>query len=347
MATALGGELGVEAEVDEGVAMRVGDQEHRAALAAVAAIRPAARDELLAAEAQAAAAAVTGLDVDVGFVDEHVRWSPGRREGHGHHGAAGGSPCGAPPRRRDWRVARGPWDLFGREDRDEPAPRAVVLELHRAGDLGKQRVVLAEADVEAGLVLAAALADEDRPAGDEVAVGPLDAEPLRVRVAPLSRAALSLFDAMVLRLMSVMRTRVRRLRCPWVRRTLRRFFLKTRTFLPLSVRSITPTTLAPSTKGVPVSTSPASLPTSSTWSNDTVAPASPVWPSTAMMAPGSTRNWWPEALIIANTVVLRLKVGAPAIYAAGRRNPNYTTGLGARGRNRDQVPGPPCAVLLP
>ena len=55
-------------------------------------------------------------------------------------------------------------------------------------------------------------------------------------------------------------------------------------------------TFAPVTKGVPAVTSPASLLTRRTWSNDTSPPASPaLWPSMAMMAPGSTRNWRPEA----------------------------------------------------
>ena len=48
-----------------------GDDVDRAAVAAVAAVGAAARDELLAAEAQAAVAAVAGSDVDVDFVDEH------------------------------------------------------------------------------------------------------------------------------------------------------------------------------------------------------------------------------------------------------------------------------------
>ena len=50
----------------------------------------------------------------------------------------------------------------------------------RAGDLREDRVVLAEADVQAGLEPAAALAHDDRAAGDDVAVVRFDAEPLRV-----------------------------------------------------------------------------------------------------------------------------------------------------------------------
>ena len=70
-AAALRGELGIEAEVDEGVAVGIRDQVDRAAGAAIAAIRAAARYELLAAEAERAAPAVPGLHVDVGFVNEH------------------------------------------------------------------------------------------------------------------------------------------------------------------------------------------------------------------------------------------------------------------------------------
>jgi hypothetical protein len=61
--------------LDEGVAMGIGDEVDRSALAAVAAVGTAARNELLAAEADRTATAVSGLDVDVDFVDEHVLWS--------------------------------------------------------------------------------------------------------------------------------------------------------------------------------------------------------------------------------------------------------------------------------
>ena len=69
---AFGVELGMEAVVDERVGVRAGDDVDRAAVAAVAAARAAARDELLAAEREAAASAVAGCDVDVDFVDEHT-----------------------------------------------------------------------------------------------------------------------------------------------------------------------------------------------------------------------------------------------------------------------------------
>ena len=58
-------------EVQQRVLVRGGLEVHVAAVAAVAAVRPAFGDELLPAEAHAAVAAVAGLDVDFGFIDEH------------------------------------------------------------------------------------------------------------------------------------------------------------------------------------------------------------------------------------------------------------------------------------
>ena len=60
----------LEAVVEERVEVGVGDEVDRAAVAAVAAVRAAARHELLAAEAHGAAPAVAGRDVDVDFVDK-------------------------------------------------------------------------------------------------------------------------------------------------------------------------------------------------------------------------------------------------------------------------------------
>src|SRR5688572_4783567 len=83
--------------------------------------------------------------------------------------------------------------ILDRMDRNKSAALTVILELHLAGDLREQRVILAQADVEAGLVLASALADENRAPGHEVAVEALDAEPLRVAVAAVTRRSLSFF----------------------------------------------------------------------------------------------------------------------------------------------------------
>src|SRR3954453_8155078 len=78
-------------------------------------------------------------------------------------------------------------------DADDPSARAVVLELHLARGLREDRVVLAEPCVQAGLNPPPALAHDDGAAGDDVAVVRLDAEPLRVGVAAVPRAALSFF----------------------------------------------------------------------------------------------------------------------------------------------------------
>src|SRR5579871_5179097 len=78
-------------------------------------------------------------------------------------------------------------------DADDAAVRAVIRETDHAGDLRKQRVVLAEADVEARLVASPALPHENRSARHEVAVEPLHAEALRVAVAAVSRASLTFF----------------------------------------------------------------------------------------------------------------------------------------------------------
>ena len=67
---ALGAELALVAEVDQGVEVLVGLDPDAAAVAAVAAVRAAERDELLAPEADAAVAAAAGEHGDDCFVDE-------------------------------------------------------------------------------------------------------------------------------------------------------------------------------------------------------------------------------------------------------------------------------------
>src|SRR5687768_7261816 len=125
-------------------------------MAAVAAVRSAAGNEFLAAEAQASAAAGACEDVDVDFVDEHALRTQ--------------QPSG----------------LLGRQHADPAAVLAVIFEADRAVHLGKQRVILAESDVEAGLEAATLLPHEDRTAGDDVAVVTLHAEALRIAVASVA-----------------------------------------------------------------------------------------------------------------------------------------------------------------
>jgi len=71
------------AEVDQGVETLVGDHPHRAAIAAVAAVRAAEGNEFLATETGATVATVAGLDLDDGFIDE-FSWLAGcRKSGSG------------------------------------------------------------------------------------------------------------------------------------------------------------------------------------------------------------------------------------------------------------------------
>ena len=68
-------------------------------------------------------------------------------------------------------------------DADEASATAFVFELDVAGDERKKRVVLALPDVFAGLVLRAALANDNRACVNELAAKTLYAEPLTVRIA--------------------------------------------------------------------------------------------------------------------------------------------------------------------
>src|SRR5579859_4131031 len=71
VASALRFVLGIETEMHQRVVALAGLHDDVATLAAVAARRSAARDELLAPEGHAAVSAVAGFDFDFGFVDEH------------------------------------------------------------------------------------------------------------------------------------------------------------------------------------------------------------------------------------------------------------------------------------
>src|SRR5689334_4523812 len=68
-------------------------------------------------------------------------------------------------------------------DRDETPVLTAVLEADHAVDLGEQGIVLAAADVQAGLERGSALANQNGAAGDRLAGEALHAEALRVGVA--------------------------------------------------------------------------------------------------------------------------------------------------------------------
>jgi hypothetical protein len=63
---------------------------------------------------------------------------------------------------------------------NEFAVRAFIFEAHNAGDGGEEAVVLGAADVPAGLVTRAALANQNAATGNQLAAETLDAQPLSV-----------------------------------------------------------------------------------------------------------------------------------------------------------------------
>src|SRR5690606_31784611 len=84
--------------------------------------------------------------------------------------------------------------LLGRHDRHGLlVQRALEAELNLAVDQREQGVVLADADVGAGVETGAALAHDDRASRDLLAAKNLDAQSLRFRVATVTRRAAALF----------------------------------------------------------------------------------------------------------------------------------------------------------
>src|SRR5439155_20688541 len=83
--------------------------------------------------------------------------------------------------------------LLQRENADHTAAGAVILEPHASRDPREARVVLAKPRVQARAETTAALPHDDRAPADHVAVVSFHAQPLRVRVAAVARAALSFF----------------------------------------------------------------------------------------------------------------------------------------------------------
>src|SRR5207249_3168848 len=72
VASALRLMLGVKTKLQESILVLGGNHNDIAAAPAIAAARPAARDVLLAAESEAAVAAIAGLDENSYFIDEHL-----------------------------------------------------------------------------------------------------------------------------------------------------------------------------------------------------------------------------------------------------------------------------------
>ncbi len=159
---ALGLVLGIKAEMQQRVVVFAGDKNHVAAAPAVAAAGSAARDILLPPERKTAIAAVARLHADSYFINKH------------------GSRAGFSPEAADRGGA-----IRSRLDADELAETAAIAKYDDAGDLRKQRVILAAADVLAGLEDGAALPHQNRPARHRFSAEALHAQPLGIGIAPV------------------------------------------------------------------------------------------------------------------------------------------------------------------
>jgi hypothetical protein len=117
--------------------------------------------------------------VNVYFVNEHRIWSS-------HHQLSGLS-CKSNDQIGDDRLSRRQRSggLDG-QDADDASAGAVVLEPDPAGDLGKNRVVLATARIDARLEPATALTHDDRASRNQIAVVSFDTEPLGIRIAAVA-----------------------------------------------------------------------------------------------------------------------------------------------------------------
>src|SRR4029434_7967533 len=74
---ALGRKRFLEPEIEERVETGARNEEDRAPMSTVAAVRASARNEFLASKAHASTSAVAGRNVDVYFVDEHAKTERG------------------------------------------------------------------------------------------------------------------------------------------------------------------------------------------------------------------------------------------------------------------------------
>src|SRR5207248_2905721 len=143
------------------------------AVAAVAARRAAARDELLAAERHRAGAAVAGLHENLRFVDEL----------HGVPAACRSTAA------RALRLGL----RLGGLDVHVDAIAASLLVLHGALDDRVEREIATHLDAASRMHPATDLADEDVPRHDGLPAEHLDAPVLPRRVSPVARGALTFF----------------------------------------------------------------------------------------------------------------------------------------------------------
>ena len=173
--------------VDQRVQIVRGLEDDVAALAAVAAVRPAEFDELLAAKAHRAAAAIAAFQVDLALVEEFHRICVPATGFEQKRGAADRSPSDI-RRCREAAIRRLPPASGGTTEMNLRPPMPVV-KLHGAGFQREQRVVAAHADPLAGMKLGAALPHDDVAGNDDLAAEFLDAEPPSGAVAAVARRA--------------------------------------------------------------------------------------------------------------------------------------------------------------
>src|ERR1700676_3790850 len=161
---ALRGVLGIKPEMKQRIVVRASHHRDVATTAAVAAARPSARHVFLATEGQTPVPAIPGFYADFNFVDKHVELLQ----------AGGVLPD---PRTREKPETRN--RSANRLDADKLAGTAAVAKHHDAGDFCEQRVVLAQADIIAGLKAGAALTHQDGTAGYHFSAEGFDAQALR------------------------------------------------------------------------------------------------------------------------------------------------------------------------
>src|SRR4051812_25770045 len=160
------------------------NHDHAAAVAAVAAVRPAARDVLLAPKTHAAIATPAGFDFDSDAIDEHeVR---GWGLGAGEKGNKKGMLTSIPQQLQCIET------LLVRARHHVHSP-AFAIEQDLAVDQCEQRVVLALTHSLAGMELRSQLPDQDVARDDLLAAKPLHAPALTVRIATVAAGALTFF----------------------------------------------------------------------------------------------------------------------------------------------------------
>ena len=174
----------IEPEMQQRVVVLACYHHYVSAPSAVAAARPPARNVFLTTERETAVAAIACFNLNDYFVDEHWRALGPIPAQSSENEKPAGSGCAARTAGsfRKSRLAGGSGFLL-RLNAHELAHPAAIPERHDPRNFGEERIVFADAYVLAGLDLGAALANDDRAAGNQLTCKYLYAEPLRIRVA--------------------------------------------------------------------------------------------------------------------------------------------------------------------